>query len=244
MDNEYVQLGYIKAKFPLTARVSLSEAPFMGFCRQFASMRVTGHFVYVTLGHDDIPDNHIGRELLTEIATLRGKVTRLDFCLDVQHAFDIGAYYWTMKKLYENKDIKRRLGLPSLLASPVGITCYVGKRSSARMLRVYDKRKEILHRKKVDIGFELTRFEIEIKREQVPRYRTLFMSGHTQSIVDDIAERYLLPWLASSPNKVKPFHIPVKHDGEMAFIYRFKSVIKRAYATDRKQFLEIISEEL
>lgn len=240
MDDEKALLGYIKVKFALTDHLSLNEAPFMEFCRQFSTMRVTGHFVYIVIGHDDIPDNHIGRELIAEIQRLRGKITRLDFCLDVQHAFDIGSYYWTMKKLYENKDVVKKMGLPSLLASPIGTTCYVGKRASARMLRVYDKRKEILYRKKVDIGFELTRFEIEIKRKLVPRYLRLFMSGHTQRIVDDIAVRYSLPWLADSPNKIKPFHVPVKRDGEMAFVFRFKSVIGRAYRDDQEQFLEIL----
>lgn len=236
-------LGYVKVKFDLSGHKSLQEPEFMDFCRQFPTMRITRHFVYVTLGHDDIPDNTLGRAVLSEIARLRGKVTRLDFCLDIQHAFDIPAYYWGLKSVYENKQITKRLGLPSLLASPRGVTCYVGRRSSARMLRVYDKRAETLYRKKVDIGFDLTRFEIEIKNKQVSRYRALFMSGHTQSIVDDIAARYMLPWLSASPNKIKPFHIPQKRDAAMSFVFRFKSILTRAYKGDTKQFLEILGVE-
>ena len=240
MSDENLILGFIKAKFPILNHVTLQEEPFVAFCRQFKSMRVTGHFVYIAVGHDCIPDNHIGRNLIREIEQLRGKITRLDFTLDVAQAYDISNYYDTMRAIYENKDVRRRIGTPSLLTSPTGTTCYVGKRSSGRLLRVYDKRAEILHKKKVDIDFDLTRFELEVKRENIAKYKSLYMSGACQAIIDDIAERYALHWLSDSPNKVKPIHVPSKTDGEMGFVYRYKTIIGRAYKQDKQQFLDII----
>jgi len=244
MDDDTLLLGYIKAKFPILSHVTLAEEPYMDFCKQFKSMRVTGHFVYVAIGHESIPDNHIGQQLIREIESLRGKITRLDFCVDVAQRFDIEKYYNTMYAVYKDADVKRRIGTPCLLTSPNGTTCYIGKRSSARMIRIYDKRAEVLYRKKVDMDMDLTRFEIEVKREQIAKYKSLYMSGNTQAIVDDMAERYALHWLSRSPNKIKPFEIPEKRSSELAFVERYKAILKRAWDHDKEQFIETIGVEL
>jgi hypothetical protein len=118
------------------------------------------------------------------------------------------------------------------------------------MLRVYDKRGEILQRTMkaknviaIDIGFELTRFEIEIKRDMVQRYLTLFMSGKTDIILSDMQSTYKLHGFCDSHERAKPTDIPEKTDNVFNFIYRYKRIIREAFVTDKEQFLDIIGEK-
>ena len=226
--------GYIKAKFPLIIDKELWEHPAYTWCSALKRPRVTDNFIYLTLGHADIPDSETARKYISDIAALGGKITRLDFCIDYQGILNFDAFY----RLHDNKQNPT----PSMNKSPTGKTVYVGKRSSARMLRVYDKRGEILSRKKVDIGFDLTRIEIEIKRNWVAHYKYLFMSGQESVIVSDIQELYGLRNFCKRRKASKPFDIQEKASSVWGFIVRYRKIIKCAFNEDTEQFLEIIGE--
>jgi hypothetical protein len=241
-NQEAMQIGYVKAKFAIHKNGYLEDSAAYQWCCELVRPRVTENFVYITLGHSLLPSNDTARDYLRQIAYLKGKVTRLDFCVDYLGKFAFDSFY----KLHDNKIPPT----PSIVTSPSGQTVYIGKRSSARMLRVYDKRGEILQRtikaKNViatDIGFELTRFEIEIKRGMVQRYLTLFMSGMTDIILSDMQTRYGLHGFCGSHERAKPIDIPEKTDNIFNFIYRYKRVIREAYTTDKEQFLDIIGEK-
>lgn len=231
---EKVQCGYIKAKFALRPGTYLDEIPAYVWASDITRPRVTSNFIYVTLGHSLLPSNEIAREYLRRIAVYQGKVTRLDFCVDYLGKLDFKTFY----DLHDNE----QKPIPCMFTSPTGNTVYVGKRSSARMIRVYDKRGEILAKKKVDIGFDITRFELEIKRTMIERYRLLFLTGKTKTILSDMQNLYGLHGFCDTHDISKPFDIPEKNDNAFEFIHRYKRVIKEAYVTDKEQFLDIIGE--
>ena len=231
-ENPDLQCGYIKAKFPLLYNKELWEHPAYAWTNEVGCPRVTLNFIYLALGHTDIPDSETARRYIKTISELGGKITRLDFCIDYLGILNFDAFY----RLHDNKEKP----IPSMHKSPSGKTVYVGKRASARMLRVYDKRGEILAKKKTDIGFDLTRIEIEIKRNWVPHYKYLFMSGQESVIVSDIQELYGLRNFCKRHKPSKPDAGGDKSDSVWRFIVRFKNVIGCAYKQDVEQFLEII----
>ncbi len=240
MDDESVAIGFIKAQFKIPEHKRYVDCAFYDFCHEFANVRTTTHYAYLTIGHDILTDNATGRQLINEILHLGGKITRLDFAVDVCQAFDLAGYHQAMVEVYKSNPKKPPIGLPSLWDSPNGKTVYVGKRSSSRMLRAYDKRAEILAKKRVDIGFALTRFEIEVKRDRVDKYRYLFMSGQTLAILQDIAARYRLPWLTDHPKRMLPKEPKTARSQPMAFVTRFKSVLLAAWLEDSSEFIDII----
>ena len=231
-DSSLLVCGYIKAKFALVNDKELWEHPAYVWAVQVGRPRVTTKFIYLTLGHSDIPDSETAREYIKTISELRGKITRLDFCVDYLGTLNYDAFY----RLHDNK----QKPLPSIIKSPMGKTVYIGKRHSERMLRVYDKRGEILARKKTDIGFDLTRIEIEIKGRMVSRYKHLFMSGQEDVILSDIQELYGLRNFCKRREPSKPFDVQDKSDSVWGFIVRYRNIIGCAYQQDRAQFLEII----
>jgi len=231
-ENPGLQCGYIKAKFALVNDKEIWEHPAYIWCSTFGRPRFTLNFIYLVLGHTDIPDSETAREYIKTISELGGHITRLDFCVDYLGKLNFDAFY----RLHDNKEKP----IPAMWKSPEGETVYVGKRSSERMLRVYDKRAEILAKKKVDIGFDLTRVEIEIKGRMVPRYKHLFMSGQEEVIVSDIQELYGLRNFCKRHKASKPFDVRDKSDSVWGFIVRYRNVIGCAYQQDKAQFLEII----
>jgi len=237
---EHVLIGYIKAKFAIPKTKRYVDCAFYEFLQDFPSVRTTGNFAYLAIGHDGLPDNATGRRLLSEIQHVGGKVTRLDFAVDVCQKFDLQGYKDAMTKIYSASDTRPSIGIPSMYTSPQGTTVYIGKRSSSRMLRAYDKRAEILVKKKIDIGFDLTRFEIEVKRDRVDKYRHLFMSRKTLEILQDIAKRYCLPWLTDHPKRILPKEPKTARSKPLAFVARFKGVLSQAWQEDSSQFLDII----
>lgn len=239
---EAMGIGCIKAKFPLSETETLGENAAFKYTAQYPTRRVTGNFIYVMLGHEMLEDNEHGREVLREIFELGGWVTRLDFYVDLAEKFDFVGYYAMLKGLYARKP-RPRMGLPSLLTSPLGQTVYVGKRSSARMLRIYDKRAEVLAKRKMDIGYSLTRFELEVKRKEIPGYKALFIEGKTQAILNDVAERYLLPSLAVKPEKLSFSYASREKLGAMAFVVRYRRILKEAYVSKPLEFLEMLGIE-
>lgn len=229
---EYVYCGYIKAKFPIKPWIPLGGQPAYYLAQRLTRPRVTENFIYISLGHKDIQDNEYARFLLQWIAQHDGKVTRLDFYVDYLGTLDFDVFY----ALHDND----KRPTPQIVKSPSGVTVYVGKRSSARMLRIYDKRGEILAKKSIDIGFALTRIELEIKRGMVSRYLALFMSKNTLQILQDIQSLYGLHGFCVSHAASKPFDAVDKTNDCFAFVQRFKRIIREAYLTDSAQFYEIL----
>jgi len=231
-DHENMRCGYIKAKFEFVDGWPLGEHDSYKWCCSITRPRVTLNFIYIALGHELLPSNELARQYITSIRELGGKITRIDFCIDYLGKLAFDSFY----KLHDNK----QKPTPSILRSPAGVTVYVGKRSSARMLRVYDKRGEIKVKEKVDIGFDLTRIEIEIKREMVSRYVSLFMSGKTDAILSDIQSLYGLRGFCELHKSTKPLNNRKKDGSLWSFVTRFRRILKRAYLTDVDEFLDIL----
>lgn len=237
---EHVALGYIKAKFAIPPHKRLVDCAFYDFLNDFSNVRVTTHFAYLTLGHETIPDNPTGRRIINDVRYLGGKITRVDFAVDVCQKFDLVGYKSAMTDIWKSNPKKPPIGLPVLYDSPLGQTVYIGKRASSRMLRAYDKRAEILAKKRVDIEYDLTRFEIEVKRDRVEKYVYLFMSGNTLAILEDIAARYRLPWLVEHPKRILPREQRSVRSKPLSFVARFSKILKAAWDDDSSQFMDII----
>lgn len=227
-----MQCGYIKAKFALKFGKALGRHESYRWAQSVTRPRVTTHFVYVSLGHELLPSRAIARKYIQDIQKLGGKVTRIDFCVDYLGKLAFDAFY----KLHDNNEKPT----PSIVKSPSGTTVYVGKRSSARMLRIYDKRGEILAKSKIDIGFDMTRIELEIKRNMVQRYVTLFMSGRTDVILSDIQRLYGLRGFCESHKATRPTENREKKADLWNFVTRYKRIIRRAYLLDIDEFLDIL----
>jgi len=230
-----IQCGTIKAQFSLNQGKELWGYPSYNWSTSITTPRVTDNYIYIMLGHKAIRDNAHAKELIIKIESLRGHITRLDFCADYLGTFAFDAYYELMDT--GSKPI------PSMLKNPSGKTVYIGKRSSPRMLRIYNKRAEILQRSKVDIGFELTRIELEVKRNMIQRYKELFLSDRLEVILNDIQHLYNLRIWCSTHELSKPIDIQEKSDNVFAFIERYKNIIGTAYSIDRPLFLDIIRSE-
>lgn len=229
---EHLTCGYIKAKFAYTPGLPLAQQNALVWAKQHPSCRVTDHFIYVQFGHTTIRDNDHALALLSQIKQLGGKVTRLDLCVDVMGLFP----YEIMYELWDTG----KPPWPSLIKSPHGKTLYIGKRSSARFLRIYNKRAEILYRKRLDVGFDFYRVELEIKRNAVPLYLALFKAGNESAILADIAKRYQLEPILGAGQKLKPQDVPDKETSCFAFIHRYKRIIREAFNTDAAQVFEIL----
>lgn len=230
--SDFLRCGFIKAKFEYVDGWPLYEHKSYQWCCSKGNPRITLNFIYLSLGHESLPNNDVAREYINAIHELDGKITRIDFNIDYLGTFPFVAFY-------EQHDNKTK-PTPSILKSPQGTTVYVGKRSSARMLRVYDKRSEIKVKERVDIGFDLTRIELEVKRDMVPRYVSLFMADDTEAILSDIQHRYNLRGFCETSQATKPTHNREKGDSLWSFVTRFKRILKRAYLTDVDEFLDIL----
>jgi hypothetical protein len=192
------------------------------------------------MGHEDIRDNDHARSTILEIKAMGGWITRLDFFVDIAEKTDLATFYEYMREIWKTKQGRNRIGEPSYWTSPSGDTVYVGKRASDRMLRVYDKRAEILKRKDVDIGFGLTRFECEIKRKAVHRYETLFLAGQERVIVADMAARWAIPQICDNPEKMEPLESGRELRNPMAFVRRYSAIISEAYTDAPDEFMEVV----
>lgn len=229
---EPMQCGYIKAKFALRPDLPLWQHDTYMWAQNITRPRVTAHFVYVALGHKLLPNNATARQHIQDIQRLDGKITRVDFCVDYLGKLAFDAFY----KLHDNDERPT----PSIVKTPTGTTVYVGKRSSARMLRVYDKRGEIAAKKNVDIGFDMTRIELEVKRNMISRYIKLFMSGKTDVILSDIQRLYGLRGFCQSHKAVKPTENREKENSLWGFVTRYRRIIRCAYLTDIDEFLDTL----
>lgn len=230
--HDLMQCGYVKAKFALKPDLPLSHHEGYRWATSVTRPRITYNFVYVSLGHELLPDRATARARIQEIQVLGGKITRIDFCIDYLGKMAFDAFY----KLHDND----KKPVPSIVKTPMGTTVYVGKRSSARMLRVYDKRGEILAKKKIDIGFELTRIELEVKRNMVERYIALFMSSKTDVILSDIQRLYGLRGFCQWHKATRPTENRSEKDTSWNFVTRYRRIIRTAYFADIDAFLDIL----
>jgi len=234
-DSEYLLCGYLKAKFTLEPELPLEHCESYQWTSTFGRPRVTQNFVYLVLGHKDLPDNKTAREYILQIKKLGGKITRIDFYRDYINPFAFRAFY----ALHNTG----KPPIPTVIESPSGSTVYVGKRSSPRMLRVYDKTGEIKKRTKQDIGFDITRIEMEVKRRMVHRYVELFMSQKTDIILNDIQELYgLRNFIKRSKVYQAPLDTKAKSSA-MAFVWRYRTIIRKAYMSDPIEFMDTIGVE-
>jgi len=166
---------------------------------------------------------------------MRGKITRLDFYVDYLGLLDHDVYYELVRG-------QKRFA-PSRYESDDGWTIYRGKRSSSRMMRIYDKRAEILAKKRVDVGFDITRIELEVKRNWVKHYCYLWMSGKKESILSDIqALSELRGFCEKTPSTTLDTSTVEDIHSAMAFVMRYRCVIGSAYRANKGEFLEIIGE--
>lgn len=234
MDNLQLGCGYIKLKYPIDSVGLLWECPVYHWMSELGRVRVTDHNIYLALGHDSIPDNETAKDIIMTALGKGVRITRVDFYVDYEGTFPFDAYY-TLRAQNER-------GQATIVKSPTGKTVYVGKRSSARMLRVYDKRGEILHTKKVDIGYDVTRVELEVKRNAVDVYVDLFLRDKHDAILGDIQHRYGLSGFCKHSKPVRLDKVEPGESGALAFVTRYHDVIGRAYRAHKGEFLELIGE--
>jgi hypothetical protein len=99
-------------------------------------------------------------------------VTRLDLAVDTtnekinpQYVYDRLCSPNVVCKAKDKNPVmgKSKIGLPGNVNGE-GMTVYIGRRSSARMMRVYDKSAEVAEKTGGEIGHK-TRFELECKQE-------------------------------------------------------------------------------
>lgn len=231
-DHDLLLCGYIKAKFALKPDLPLWQHQSYVWAKSVSKPRITTHYVYVSLGHQALPDKIIARQYIQDIRRLNGKITRIDFSIDYLGRLAFELFY----ELHDND----KKPTPSIVKSPTGTTVYVGKRSSSRMLRVYDKRGEIFAKKHIDIGFDMTRIELEVKRDMVDRYVALFMADRTDSILSDIQYNYGLHGFCQLHKATKPIENREKEASLWNFVTRYRRLLRRAYLADIDEFLDII----
>lgn len=231
-NDESVQCGYIKMKFVIIKDKELGQQEAYSYACTLKNPRVTRNFIYVALGHDDIRDNAHARDIIETCLAVGGRITRLDFFVDYEGTLNFDA-------LYAILDTKQP-PYPSLLKSPHGKTLYCGKRASPYLFRCYDKRKEIIHRLKVDIGYELTRLELECKRVQIAHVLTLFMSRQTSEILNIIQEKYKVRNFCKR-TKMHKGALPTREKSDpMAIVYRYRQAIRAAYLKSPTEFYDCI----
>lgn len=156
-------------------------------------------------------------------------VTRVDFAWDAEGA-------WMERARLELK------GAITTIISPTGTTLYSGSRESARFLRVYDKRAEIKARTGYDPEIELTRVELETKREVCRAYLKLYENGKRQEILGDVLTRYGLTFLGGNSGQRICVARP-DAGNPLEFCQRFYKVIGRALMADPDAFMQALELE-
>lgn len=248
---DVVHLDFIKAVMDLPDDqfnnwehpVGLAEK-YLGGCR------VTENRVYVTIGGSEIRDNMHGGELIDFLDHYGWKITRLDFCVDLYAPFSFKTLYGIALQAYVDSEYRTKHGKvghsepkPTMFESPNGCTVYIGKRHSERMLRVYNKRGEILEKRGIDIGFPLTRIEIEVKGRLVDAYKALFMTGQSRAIIDDIQARYPIR-IDSQRCAVHIDHRNDEKSDPFAVVERYSASLRNAWDIDHCKFMKILGLEL
>lgn len=168
-----------------------------------------------------------------------GRVSRADFAFDFEQEVDYFRIFDGLKARYY-ADGKPMSGKPQVtIWHSNGSTVYVGKRSSSRFLRIYDKRQEMIARHNVDVGYEWCRVELEVKRDAVSDYvNCLKMGGPTarSAIAMDIEARYILsefgidlPTDGSENLEMIRQTNRHKQSDALRFVRRYHAIIRRAF---------------
>jgi hypothetical protein len=204
---------------------------------------------YKKLVEDDVRDVFYRRHFGTSVLSFTGKfwsrieenrglarvhglrlqgfgITRVDF------AYDVEGDMMEEARLFLK-------GQVTTILSPTGVTLYSGSRESSRFLRVYDKKAEIRARTGVDVGFPLTRVELECKSQVARDYLAVYEHGESAKITADVVERYGLTFLDANPGS----RICVGREDAGApieFVARFYRVIGAALLADPKIFIEAL----
>lgn len=122
---------------------------------------------------------------LAERAIHKGaRCTRLDVAIDVFEG-DIESYIDDAGK-HITGHMRRKATVLRPLDDLDGTTLYVGSRKSSRMLRIYEKAKQL----KVDIGCPWIRIELEAKRKVSRAMFKAYANGGIAVLVSDIVSRY------------------------------------------------------
>jgi hypothetical protein len=157
------------------------------------------------------------------------RVTRVDFAWD------------TMGDLMEEARLFLK-GQITTIISPTGTTLYSGSRESARFLRVYDKTSEIKAKTGADLGFALTRVELETRREICREYLAVYEHGESTKITADVVARYGLAFLNANPGQ----RICVAREDAgcpLEFVQRFYRVIGKALLANPVAFIQAVELE-
>jgi predicted small secreted protein len=112
------------------------------------------------------------------------RCSRLDVAIDVFEG-TIESYVEDAKD-HITGDVRRSATVLRPLDDLDGTTLYIGSRKSSRMLRVYEKAKQL----KVDIGCPWIRIELEAKRKVSRAMFIAYANGGITALVSDIVSRY------------------------------------------------------
>lgn len=124
------------------------------------------------------------RSLANRAVTRGARCTRLDVAIDVFEG-DIESYIEDAGQ-HITGNIRRSATVLRPLDDLGGTTLYVGSRKSSRMLRIYEKAKQL----KVDIGCPWIRIELEAKRKVSRAMFKAYANGGIRVLVSDIVSRY------------------------------------------------------
>lgn len=169
-------------------------------------------------------------DIIKDARRLGGKITRVDFAFDYVYEFNYIAYYRKMRQALGKDRVRLNLSR--------GKTVYVNKRTSARFLRVYDKRAETLNRTDVLVDWPWVRVELEVKRTAVEPYLVQYMTN-PDIIRTDVLNRFVLGELdvqTEYDSATVVISRRVAQGDPMEFIRRFRKAILRGYETDKKAF--------
>lgn len=158
------------------------------------------------------------------------RVTRVDFAHD-----------WTPDD-FQLAEIWRAVSHHPLLDTRLngrkGKTWYIGSRESGRFARLYNKRDEIIARTGVDVGFDVLRFEAEIKDDGAAPYFWHWRRA-PEIVQSDLAQRYLLEKFLVGNGDVIRVKRPPPAD-PFAFIRQFRNAIQKARLHDPALFDSLI----
>jgi hypothetical protein len=181
--------------------------------------------------------NQDGKDIVRQALATKGKVTRVDFAIDLQLTVDYDALYVYMQSVLGKEYYVYRY------TSQTGYTVYVGKRSSKRFLRIYNKRAEVNEKKGIDVGFDWCRIELEVKKEAIATYLLTFLNQSSDKIAQDIVTRYMLKgFFGDCLNDGDLLRVPrirQKRDA-LLFCERYKRIIREAFLQNRRLFFKML----
>lgn len=177
------------------------------------------------------------RRIIMDARKYRGKVTRVDFALDIPVALHYRQLYHELKSAMPRCHVHT-------WESRTGTTVYVGTRTSQRFLRIYDKRGETIHKTGLDCGFDWCRVELEVKRYAVDHYLDKWLVN-PNDVVSDIITRYGLaykfPDIKTTGDLIIVPQLDVESDA-MRFVKRYHKILHTAYTEDSTMFMDIVQK--